>query len=39
LKENPEIAKDIEGKIREKLGVKAGTAVVADVVGEEEEVE
>ena len=39
LKENPEIAKDIEGKIREKLGVKAGTAVVADVIGEEEEVE
>ena len=39
LKENPEIAKDIEAKIREKLGVKAGSAVVTDVLSEEEEVE
>jgi recombination protein RecA len=37
LKENPTIAQDIEAKIREKLGVKAGTAIVSDVVGEEEE--
>jgi recombination protein RecA len=37
LKENPAIAKDIESKIRAKLGVKAGTAVVSDVVSEEEE--
>jgi recombination protein RecA len=37
LKENPAIAKDIESKIRDKLGVKAGTAVVSDVVSEEEE--
>jgi recombination protein RecA len=36
LKENPEIAKDIEGKIREKLGVKSGSAVVTDVLSEEE---
>ncbi|WP_415064458.1 recombinase RecA [Polynucleobacter necessarius] len=39
LKENPAIAKDIEVKIREKLGVKSGSAVVADVLSEEEEVE
>jgi recombination protein RecA len=39
LKENPEIAKDIEAKIRAKLGVKSGTAVVTDVLSEEEEVE
>jgi recombination protein RecA len=39
LKENPAIAKDIEAKIREKLGVKAGSAVVTDVLSEEEEVE
>ena len=39
LKENPEIAKDIEKKIREKLGVKSGSAVVTDVLSEEEEVE
>jgi hypothetical protein len=39
LKENPDIAKEIEAKIREKLGVKAGSAVVTDVLGEEEEVE
>jgi recombination protein RecA len=38
LKENPAIAQDIESKIREKLGVKAGTAVISDVVSEEEEV-
>ena len=38
LKENPAIAQDIESKIREKLGVKTGTAVVSDVVSEEEEV-
>ena len=31
--------KDIEAKIREKLGVKAGSAVVTDVLSEEEEVE
>jgi recombination protein RecA len=37
LKENPAIAQDIESKIREKLGVKAGTAVISDVVSEEEE--
>ena len=37
LKENPAIAQDIESKIREKLGVKTGTAVVRDVVSEEEE--
>ncbi|MBU3620214.1 recombinase RecA [Polynucleobacter sp. CS-Odin-A6] len=37
LKENPAIAQDIEAKIREKLGVKAGTAVISDVVSEEEE--
>jgi recombination protein RecA len=37
LKENPAIAQDIESKIREKLGVKTGTAVVSDVVSEEEE--
>jgi recombination protein RecA len=37
LKENPSIAQDIEAKIREKLGVKAGTAVVSDVLSEEEE--
>jgi len=37
LKENPAIAQDIESKIRAKLGVKAGTAVVSDVVSEEEE--
>ncbi|WP_114690127.1 recombinase RecA [Polynucleobacter necessarius] len=39
LKENPAIAKDIEAKIREKLGVKVGSAVVTDVLSEEEEVE
>ena len=39
LKENPAIAKDIEAKIREKLGVKSGSAVVTDVLSEEEEVE
>jgi len=39
LKENPAIAQDIEKKIREKLGVKAGSAVVTDVLAEEEEVE
>ena len=38
LKENPAIAQDIEAKIREKLGVKTGTAIVSDVVSEEEEV-
>ena len=37
LKENPAIAQDIESKIRAKLSVKAGTAVVSDVVSEEEE--
>ena len=37
LKENPAIAQDIESKIRAKLGVKAGTAVVSDVVSEAEE--
>jgi recombination protein RecA len=37
LKENTAIAQDIESKIREKLGVKTGTAVVSDVVSEEEE--
>ena len=37
LKENPAIAQDIESKIRAKLGVKAGTTVVSDVVSEEEE--
>jgi recombination protein RecA len=37
LKENPAIAQDIESKIRQKLGVKAGTAVISDVVSEEEE--
>jgi recombination protein RecA len=37
LKENPAIAQDIESKIRAKLGVKAGTVVVSDVVSEEEE--
>ncbi len=37
LKENPAIAQDIEAKIRAKLGVKAGTAVVSDVLSEEEE--
>jgi len=37
LKENPAIAQDIEAKIRAKLGVKAGTAVISDVVSEEEE--
>jgi recombination protein RecA len=37
LKENPAIAQDIESKIRAKLGVKAGTAVVSDVLSEEEE--
>jgi len=37
LKENPAIAQDIESKIRAKLGVKAGTAIVSDVVSEEEE--
>ena len=37
LKENPAIAQDIEAKIREKLGVKAGTAVISDVLSEEEE--
>ena len=36
LKENPAIAQDIEAKIRAKLGVKAGTAVVSDVISEEE---
>jgi recombination protein RecA len=36
LKENPAIAQDIESKIRAKLGVKAGTAVVSDVVSQEE---
>ena len=39
LKENPAIAQDIEKKIREKLGVKVGSAVVTDVLAEEEEVE
>jgi recombination protein RecA len=39
LKENPAIAKDIETRIREKLGVKSGSAVVTDVLSEEEEVE
>ena len=39
LKENPAIAQDIEAKIREKLGVKPGSAVVTDVLSEEEEVE
>ena len=38
LKENGAIAKDIEAKIREKLGVKTGTAIVSDVLSEEEEV-
>ncbi len=37
LKENPAIAQDIESKIRAKLGVKTGTAVVSDVVSEAEE--
>ena len=37
LKENPAIAQDIESKIRAKLGVKGGTAVVSDVLSEEEE--
>jgi recombination protein RecA len=37
LKENPAIAQDIESKIRAKLGVKAGTEVVSDVLSEEEE--
>jgi recombination protein RecA len=37
LKENPAIAQDIESKIRAKLGVKVGTAVVSDVLSEEEE--
>ena len=37
LKENPAIAQDIESNIRAKLGVKAGTTVVSDVVSEEEE--
>ncbi|CAM3653102.1 recombinase RecA [Polynucleobacter arcticus] len=37
LKENPAIAQDIEAKIRAKLGVKAGTAIVSDVLSEEEE--
>jgi recombination protein RecA len=37
LKENPAIAQDIEAKIRAKLGVKAGTAVISDVLSEEEE--
>ena len=37
LKENPAIAQDIESKIRAKMGVKAGTAVVSDVLSEEEE--
>ena len=36
LKENPEIAKEIEAKIREKLGVKSGTQVVASVLSDEE---
>ena len=39
LKENPAIAQDIEAKIRAKLGVKAGSAVVSDVLSAEEEVE
>ena len=39
LKENPAIAQDIEVKIRAKLGVKTGTAVVSDVLSAEEEVE
>ena len=34
LKENPAIGQDIEAKIREKLGVKTGTAIVSDVVGD-----
>jgi recombination protein RecA len=38
LKENPAIAQDIEAKIRAKLGVKTGTAIVSDVLSEEEEV-
>jgi recombination protein RecA len=37
LKENPAIAQDIEAKIRAKLGVKTGTAIVSDVLSEEEE--
>ena len=36
LKENPEIAKEIEAKIREKLGVKSGTQVVTSVLSDEE---
>ena len=36
LKENPVIAKEIEAKIREKLGVKSGTQVVASVLSDEE---
>jgi recombination protein RecA len=39
LKENPAVAQDIEAKIREKLGVKVGSAVITDVLSEEEEVE
>jgi recombination protein RecA len=36
LKENPEIAKEIEAKIREKLGVKNGGTLISETLDDEE---
>ena len=36
LKENPEIAKEIEAKIREKLGVKSGGTLISETLDDEE---
>jgi recombination protein RecA len=36
LKENPEMAKEIEAKIREKLGVKSGGTLISETLDDEE---
>jgi recombination protein RecA len=36
LKENPEIAKEIEAKIRQKLGVKSGGTLISETLDDEE---
>ncbi|NBP47586.1 MAG: recombinase RecA, partial [Burkholderiaceae bacterium] len=36
LKENPEMAKEIEAKIREKLGVKNGGSLISETLDDEE---
>jgi recombination protein RecA len=36
LKENPEMAKEIEAKIREKLGVKNAGSLISETLDDEE---